>query len=87
MVTETDAVGAALDRVRSADPDGDVNLAELVILGAGAKVEQLDLAREDGERRAALREAFLGRTRTGAGIDWDALTDVHEHGWSHRSDG
>lgn len=86
MVTETDAVGAALDRVRAADPAGRVNLAELVILGAGRKVEQLEQADADAEHRAALRERFLERTRTGEGIDWDALTAAREHGWTHAVD-
>ena len=61
MVTETDEVGGALDRVRAVDPDGKVNLAELVVLGADAKVEQLVRHREDEARRAALRESFLDR--------------------------
>jgi hypothetical protein len=87
MITETDEVGVALDRVRAVDPDGKVNLAELVILGAGAKVEQLERDRDDDARRATLRERFLERTRSGAGVDWDALADVHEHGWAHGSDG
>jgi hypothetical protein len=87
MVTETDEVEGALDRVRAADPDGKVNLAELVVLGADAKVKELARHRDDDARRAALRESFLDRTRTGAGIDWDALTHVHEHGWVHESDG
>jgi hypothetical protein len=87
MVTETEEVGGALDRVRAVDPDGKVNLAELVVLGAEAKVEQLVRHRDDEARRAALRESFLERTRTGAGIDWDALTHAHEHGWVHDPDG
>jgi hypothetical protein len=87
MVTETDEVSAALDRVRAVDPNGKVNLAELVVLGAGAKVEQLQRTRAHDDSRAALRESFLDRTRTGAGVDWDALTHVHEHGWAHRADG
>jgi hypothetical protein len=83
MVTETDEVGAALDRVRAATPDGSVNLAELVVLGAARKVEQIEQVRSDDQRRAALREQFLQRTRTGEGVDWNALVDVHERGWAH----
>ena len=85
-VTETDDVGAALDRVRAASPDGTVNLTELVILGAGAKVDQLTQDRADTDRRARLRARFLARTRSGDGVDWDALTSVHEHGWAHTTD-
>jgi hypothetical protein len=83
MVTETDEVGAALDRVRAADPDGTVSLAELVVLGAACKLDQLEEARRDDQRRATLREQFLQRTRTGEGVDWDALVDVHDRGWTH----
>lgn len=83
MVTETDEVQDALDRVRRADPGRPVNLSELVVLGAAHKVEQLERARGDAERRAALRERFLQRTRTGEGVDWAALRDVREQGWTH----
>ena len=86
MVTETDEVGAALDRVRRAAPDTSVNLGELLVLGADRKVQQLEQARRDDERRAELRERFLQRTRSGAGIDWDALAEVHESGWVHAPD-
>jgi DNA polymerase IIIc chi subunit len=86
MVTETDEVGAALDRVREADPDQSVNLAELVVLGAARKVEMVERARSDDRRRSELRERFLQRTRTGEGVDWDALLAVHERGWTHAPD-
>jgi hypothetical protein len=87
MVTETDAVGAALERVRHADPDHKISLGELVVLGAERKLELIQQARGDDERRAELRERFLSRTRTGAGINWDALQDVHDRGWAHAADG
>jgi hypothetical protein len=86
-VTETNEVGAALDRVRQADPAGSVNLGELVVLGAACKVELLEQAQRDDQRRAELRERFLQRTRTGEGVDWDALVEVHERGWTHAADG
>ena len=86
MITETDEVGAALDRVRRADPDGAVSLSELVVLGAPVKVAQIEQARRDNERRAELRERFLQRTRSGEGVDWDALAEVHERGWAHAPD-
>jgi hypothetical protein len=87
MITETDEVGAALDRVRSADPDGAVNLSELVVLGANRKVELLEETQRNDERRTELRERFLQRTRSGEGVDWDALADVHQRGWVHTTDG
>jgi hypothetical protein len=32
-------------------------------------------------RRLALRESFLERTRTGDGLDFEAL--LEQHGWTH----
>jgi hypothetical protein len=87
MVTETDEVGAALERIRQADPSHTINLPELVVLGAERKVELIEQERHDDEHRAKLRERFLSRTRTGAGIDWEALQDVHDRGWAHPADG
>jgi hypothetical protein len=86
MVTETDQVGAALERVRQADPGHTLNLAELVVLGAERKLELIAREHGDNHRRAELRERFLSRTRTGAGIDWEALQDVHDRGWAHVAD-
>jgi hypothetical protein len=86
MITETDEVGAALERVRQADPSHTINLAELVVLGAQRKVDLIEGEQGDDERRAELRERFLSRTRTGAGIDWEALQDVHDRGWAHAAD-
>jgi len=87
MVTETDEVGTALERVREADPGRPVNLAELVVLGAERKIELIERTQGDEQRRAELRERLLRRTNSGAGIDWDALVDVHERGWTHPADG
>lgn len=87
MITETDEVGAALERVRQADPRHTVSLGELVVLGAERKVELIERDHDDQQRRAELRERFLRRTRSGAGIDWDALLDVNERGWAHSADG
>jgi hypothetical protein len=86
MVTETDEVGAALARVRAADPNGKVNLAELVVLGAERKLEQLQTSPEIEAHQLALRERFLERSRTGEGIDWEAAIYAHEHGWGDRGD-
>lgn len=86
MVTETDPVAAALERVRQAYPGQRINLAELVVLGADRKLEVIERERGDDERRAGLRERFLSRTRTGEGIDWEALQDAHDRGWVHTTD-
>jgi hypothetical protein len=37
----------------------------------------------DDVLRAELRNRFLVRTRSGRGVDFEALTEVHEHGWTH----
>jgi len=86
MVTETDEVSAALECVRQVNPGHPVNLAELLVLGAERKVELVERERGDRERRAKLRERFLARTGTGAGIDWAALQEVHDRGWAHTAD-
>jgi hypothetical protein len=83
MITETDDVQAALDRLRALDPDGRVDFGELVVLGARAKTDKIERRRIDDEQRAALRERFIERTRSGDGIDWDAMSQVRESGWSH----
>jgi hypothetical protein len=87
MVTETDEVGAALERVRQADPAHPISLPELVVLGAERKVELIESQRSEDQRRTELRERFLRRTRSGAGIDWETLLDVHHRGWTHTADG
>ena len=87
MVTETDEIGAALARVREATHER-VSISELVLLGAERKVEIASAERADDERRAALRERFLARTRSGSGVDFEALLQVHDEGWaSQRLDG
>lgn len=86
MVTETDEISAALDRVRAVSNDK-VALGELLLLGAERKVELMEAKRGDADRRAALREQFLDRTRSGAGVDFDALLRVHDEGWAGHSAG
>ena len=86
MITETDDIGAALDRVRSADPGRKVNLSELVLLGAERKIEQLATSRAIDHEQRTLAMRFLERTRTGEGIDWEAAVYAHEHGWGDRGD-
>jgi hypothetical protein len=83
MITETDALSEALDRLRRADPEHPVSLGELVVLGAERKVGMIEQAHADETRRVELRERFLRRTQTGDGVDWEALAEVHEHGWVH----
>jgi hypothetical protein len=86
MITETDDVQQALDRLRALEPDARVDFGELVVLGARAKTDELERRRLDDQRRAELREEFLERTRSGDGVDWDVLIQVRESGWSHTDD-
>jgi hypothetical protein len=81
-VTETDEVGVALRRVEAATgtrPD----LAELVVLGSEVKISKATEHRERDQAQAQLRARFLERTRTGEGIDLDALDRVRAAGWRH----
>lgn len=87
MVTETDEVGAALARMRRADPGRAVNLAELVVLGVDRKLELIERERIHDQRRAELRERFLRRTTTGERLDWETLLEAHDRGWAHPLDG
>jgi hypothetical protein len=86
MVTETDEINAALERVRAVT-DEKVSLGELVLLGAERKVEIAQAKRDDADRRAVLREQFLDRTRSGAGVDFEALLRVHDEGWAGQGTG
>jgi hypothetical protein len=72
-ITETEAVERALAPLRA---EGErVDFAELVIRGAEAKLSERD-------RRSALREQFLERTRSASGLDLDAALTVRERGWT-----
>jgi hypothetical protein len=84
-ITETDDVEQALAPLRA--EGARLDFAELVIRGAQSKLADLQVEREDDARRRALREQFLERTRTGQGIDFEALLGVHERGWIHSVDG
>lgn len=82
IVTETDEVGDVLRRVADAlgtAPD----IGELVVLGGEEKLRRVAAERNESRRRLELRQRFLERTRTGHGIDVQALREVREHGWSH----
>jgi hypothetical protein len=72
-ITETEAVERALAPLRAKGER--VDFAELVIRGAEAKLSERD-------RRRALREQFLERTRSARGLDLDAALAVREHGWT-----
>lgn len=84
-ITETDDVEQALAPLRAQGTR--VDIAELVIRGAHAKLADLREERDDDERRLALRESFLERTRTGEGLDFEALLEQHERGWTYDARG
>jgi hypothetical protein len=78
-VTETPHVQAALDELRGELGDDQVNLAELVILGARQKLNQL---RESDVRRSTLRRVLADRVRAGAvPVDASAAREVRRTGW------
>ncbi len=79
MITETAEVEAALDKLRTRGIS--VGLSELVIKGAEARVEEARATELDDARRRALRERFLERTRSGAGLDVDIGPGARERTW------
>lgn len=81
-VTETDEVGDVLRRVEAATGER-ADLGELVLLGGKEKLLRTQLQHEANVQRGVLRRRLVERTRTGEGIDLDAVSDVHESGWTH----
>ncbi len=81
-VTETPPVQAALDELRRELGTDRVELGELVVLGAGAKLARLRAEREDG---AALRGRLADRVRGRATrVDRRAADEVRHSGWARR---
>jgi hypothetical protein len=80
-ITETADVEQALAPLR--EQGAPINLAELVIRGARATLEDQQREQQDDAHRLRLREQFLTRTRTGDGLDFAALLEQHERGWTH----
>jgi hypothetical protein len=78
-ITETDEIERALRPVREWTA-GRVDLGELVRLGARVKLERLERQEAGARRRAELRDRFLERTRTGEGVDFELLSEVHARG-------
>ena len=83
MITETAEVEAALEPLRARGLP--VNFQQLVIKGAEATAEESRAAAEDDDRRQRLRERFLERISTGAGLDLDILTDPSRPAWRRPS--
>ena len=79
-ITETPRVEAALDELREELGSDRLELSELVVLGAQAKLEQLRTQRGDSE---ALRRQLADRIRSGTlALDRDAADEVRRSGWT-----
>lgn len=79
-VTETPPVQAALDELRRELGTDRVEIGELVVLGAGAKLAALRAARGD---ETALRRRLADRVRAGdVLVDLAAADEVRASGWT-----
>lgn len=78
-MTETPAVQAALDDVRQAMHTDDVDIVELVILGAREKLARL---RAEEQQTKELRRQLAERIRAGdIPVDVSAADEVRRSGW------
>jgi hypothetical protein len=80
-ITETPPVHEALSELRRRGER--VRLGELVILGARARLRELQAERDEETRKLELRRDLVRRLRTGEGLDAVAAYEVREHGWTH----
>jgi hypothetical protein len=81
-ITESPAVKAALEELQSELGDDRIELGELVVLGADAKLTALRAEREGGE---ALRRRLAERIRSGSlPVSREAAEDVRASGWARR---
>jgi hypothetical protein len=79
-ITETPRVQAALDELRRELGTEGVELGELVVLGAGVK---LDAIRSERDGDAAKRRRLAERVRSRAiGADVEAADVVRSSGWA-----
>jgi hypothetical protein len=79
-ITETPPVQAALDELRRELGTDRVELGELVVLGAGAKLAAL---RAEQEGDATLRRRLADRVRARAvPVDREAADEVRASGWA-----
>jgi hypothetical protein len=79
-LTETPPVQAALDELRRELGSDRIELGELVVLGADAKLAALRAERAD---TAALRSRLASRVRSRrVGVDVDATDEVRAGGWA-----
>lgn len=80
-ITETPRVREALEPLRRRGLK--VDLADLLVLGAEQRLQQLEREQADEERRRELRLDLVRRLRTGEGLDVAAAYEVRETGWTH----
>lgn len=79
-ITETPPVEAALHELRAELGSERIELSELVVLGAQAKLGQLRTARSDA---AGLRRQLADRIRNGTlRVDRNAADEVRRSGWA-----
>jgi hypothetical protein len=79
-ITETPHVEAALDELRQELGTDSVELGELVVLGAGVKLEAIRSGRlGDAAKRRSLAARVRSRT---TGADVEAANEVRSGGWA-----
>lgn len=81
MVTETDRVEQALRPLRARGCE--IDLGELVVLGARRKLSELRSRQRDEEERRRMRERFVQLGASGSLFDLDAALEVRDRGWTH----
>ncbi|MBV8195691.1 MAG: hypothetical protein JOY80_09205 [Candidatus Dormibacteraeota bacterium] len=80
-ITETPRVASALAELRREPGGAEVPVADLLVLGAERKLDELRSAHD--ERHAAL-ERVAERIRTkGLGVDPEAADYARRHAWTH----
>ena len=81
-ITETPPVQAALDELRDELGSDRVELGELVVLGADAKLAAI---RAEREGRTELRRRLADRVRSGTvPVSLEAAEEVRASGWTRR---
>ena len=81
-ITETPSVQAALEELQTELGGGRIELGELVVLGAGAKLTALRAEREGG---AMLRQRLADRVRSGRlPVSEEAAEEVRASGWARQ---
>lgn len=84
-ITEVGRVEDALGRVRAVQ-GGDVDLRELIVLGAEVAVDRARQEAASEERRAVLRRRLIERIGRPGEFDLEAAEAVREHGWVREQD-